>query len=130
MAINVKKVVENLIKKYKTCDPYEICKEMNIHVRFKEYSSLKGFYKKMLRQKFIVINESLNEKDREVVLFHELGHAVMHSNEDMGLMKKHFKYQNYILEKEANEFAVEFLMIKYKLLDNVREIILEKIKEM
>ena len=109
---NMKLRVKNLVEKYNTSNPYTLCEKLNIEIRYFYYEDIKGFFRKVLRRKYIVINEKLDEYSQLVVLCHELGHAIYHSSKNKLLMKINFL--NYVpeLEKEANEFAAE--LMKYQ----------------
>jgi hypothetical protein len=106
---NIKLRVKNLIEKYNTKNPYTLCKKMNIDVRFRDLGEIIGYFKKVLGNKYIVINENLDEYSRKVVLTHELGHATMHSSKKVLMMKESFYRYSPELEDEANEFSVELL---------------------
>lgn len=109
---NMKLRVKNLVEKYNTSNPYILCEKLNIEIRYFYYEDIKGFFRKVLRRKYIIINEQLDEYSQLVVLCHELGHAIYHSSKNKLLMKINFL--NYVpeLEKEANEFAAE--LMKYQ----------------
>ena len=109
---NMKLRVKNLVEKYNTSNPYILCAKLNIEIRYFYYEDIKGFFRKVLRRKYIIINEKLDEYSQLVVLCHELGHAIYHSSKNKLLMKINFL--NYVpeLEKEANEFAAE--LMKYQ----------------
>ena len=109
---NMKLRVKNLVEKYNTSNPYILCEKLNIEIRYFYYEDIKGFFRKVLRRKYIIINEKLDEYSQLVVLCHELGHAIYHSSKNKLLMKINFL--NYVpeLEKEANEFAIE--LMKYQ----------------
>jgi len=73
------KEVTRLKTKYKTDDPFLIAEALNIDVREDpSFSSLKGFYCIMNRQRFIVINANLSPQEKRVVCAHELGHDRLH----------------------------------------------------
>ena len=109
---NMKLRVKNLGEKYNSSNPYILCEKLNIEIRYFYYEDIKGFFRKVLRRKYIIINEKLDEYSQLVVLCHELGHAIYHSSKNKLLMKINFL--NYVpeLEKEANEFAAE--LMKYQ----------------
>ena len=109
---NMKLRVKDLVEKYNTSNPYILCEKLNIEIRYFYYEDIKGFFRKVLRRKYIIINEKLDEYSQLVVLCHELGHAIYHSSKNKLLMKINFL--NYVpeLEKEANEFAIE--LMKYQ----------------
>lgn len=109
---NMKLRVKNLIKKYSTSNPYILCEKLNIEIRYFYYEGIKGFFRRILKRKYIVINEKLDEYSKLVVLCHELGHAIYHSSKNKLLMKINFFNYNPELENEANEFAAE--LMKYQ----------------
>ena len=109
---NMKLRVKNLVEKYNTSNPYVLCEKLNIEIRYFYYEDIKGFFRRILKRKYIVINEKLDEYSQLVVLCHELGHAIYHSSKNKLLMKINFFNYNPELESEANEFAVE--LMKYQ----------------
>jgi len=112
--MHYKKKVRSLVKKYKTRSPYAIAKELGIKVKFEQLSpySPKGIFKRVLRRKFIIINMTriINEFDLEMVLAHELGHAVRHCSDSAFFLHDHTLYDHGKFEREANEFAAELLI--------------------
>ena len=77
-----------------------------------ELGEIKGYYKKVLKNKYIVINNNLDDYSKKIVLCHELGHALYHSSKNTLLMKNNFLCYTPELENEANEFAIE--LMKYQ----------------
>lgn len=116
MKKNIKLRVNNLIRKYNTKNPYKLCSKMNINIFFMDLGEIKGYYKKVLRNKYIVINDNLDDYSKKIVLCHELGHAVLHCNKKINFMKNNFLYYSDELENEANEFAAELLSKQYEIL--------------
>lgn len=112
--MNIKKKVDSLIKKYETRNPFLLCKYLKITVLFLELGKTKGYFKKTLRKKFIIINNELSEFERKIVCAHELAHAILHSSNDMKFMLNNdIICKRNILEIEANEF------IKFLLFDSI-----------
>ena len=109
---NMKLRVKNLVERYNTSNPYTLCEKLNIEIRYFYYEGIKGFFRRILKRKYIVINEKLDEYSQLVVLCHELGHAIYHSSKNKLLMKINFFNYNPELENEANEFAAE--LMKYQ----------------
>lgn len=109
---NMKLRVKNLVEKYNTSNPHILCEKLNIEIRYFYYEGIKGFFRRILKRKYIVINEKLDEYSKLVVLCHELGHAIYHSSKNKLLMKINFFNYNPELENEANEFAAE--LMKYQ----------------
>ncbi|CAK7065023.1 MULTISPECIES: ImmA/IrrE family metallo-endopeptidase [Fusobacterium] len=110
--MDIKKKVDNLIKKYETSNPFLLCKYLKITILFLELGKTKGYFKKTLRKKFIIINSELSEFERKIVCAHELAHAILHSSNDMKFMLDNDVIcKRNVLEVQANEF-VKFLLIK------------------
>lgn len=68
----------SLKKKYKTNNPFIFADKLNVNVRFKYLKSLKGFYTVSQRNRFICINNTLDETMPKIVACHELGHDQLH----------------------------------------------------
>ena len=134
--VNIPLRVKNLIKKYGTKNPYTLCKLLKIHIRYMDLGNAKGVYKKIITNKFIIINENLSEFAQLVVLCHELGHAILHDSQEIQSFKdcNLFPRINNQIEIEANTFAAELLFddsadeyyyeldIDIKLLESLRKI--------
>jgi len=100
---------------YHTDDPCQICREMGIRILERSMGtdpdSCKGFFVIRNRCRVIVLNSDLPGAIRRVVLAHEIGHAMLHS--DMAISAFHdFSVFNSTsaMEYEANVFAAEFLL--------------------
>lgn len=82
--MTIRQEVSRLKKKYQTDDPYEICKYLDIQVMErpmgKSPRSCKGFFLVSSRCKLIVINSDLPDSIQRIIIAHELGHAVLHSD--------------------------------------------------
>jgi len=111
---NIHARVKHLVQKYETRDPLRLAKYLNIHVVHKEYSHhTKGYYIKTLRNKFIVVNSTLDEYSQRIVLAHELGHAILHSSEPIYFIREYTLFPIGPYECEANKFAAELLIDDY-----------------
>ncbi len=124
MRKNIHARVKHLVQKYETRDPIKLAKHLNIHVIYKQYSPhTKGYYIKILNNKFIVVNSTLDEYSQRIVLAHELGHAVLHSSEPICFIREYTLFPIGIYEREANKFAADLLIDN----DVIKEMILEPI---
>lgn len=93
MKKNIRLRVKNLVKKYKTRNPYKICKKMGINLSFEDLGKIKGYSRHFSGLDFIVINKDLSEFLKYIVLLHELGHIVLkHCSKEILFMKK-FSFQ-------------------------------------
>lgn len=106
-------LVESLIKKYDTRDPFELAKELGVNIIFRDdFLNLKGMYKVILRNRYIFINSNLPLEMQHLVCAHELGHDLLHR-----IYLKSSIFQEFVLydmkskpEFEANIFASELLL--------------------
>lgn len=108
----IQTVASNLIKRYDTRNPFELCRATGVEVFFADLGSLKGMYKYLKRNRFAVINENLDDYTRTLVCAHELGHDILHRD-----LAKKLCLQEFVLydmksrpEYEANLFASEILL--------------------
>lgn len=110
--MDIKRRVRNLEKKYGTKNPYKLCKMLKIKILYLNLGNIKGIYKKVLTNKFIAINENLDEFCQKIVLAHELGHALLHHSKEVQALKDYdlFPKCNNHIELEANTFAAELLI--------------------
>lgn len=109
--INIYRRVKNLKKRWGTNDPFKLCKYLKIEVRYFDLGEIKGYYKKVLNKKFVVINENLSYLDKKLVCAHELGHCLLHSSKDIQNLLEYGNFSKYsIFEDEANEFAAYLVM--------------------
>lgn len=110
--MDIKRRVRNLEKKYGTKNPYKLCKMLKIKILYLDLGNIKGIYKKVLTNKFIAINENLDEFCQKIVLAHELGHALLHNSKEVQALKDYdlFPKCNNQIELEANIFAAELLI--------------------
>lgn len=100
-----------LVKRFKTTNPFEIAERMNIHVFFKSlHPSIMGFYKYNKKNQYICINENLNGNDQIVTCSHELGHCKMHKHVNTPFLRANTFLSVDKLERQANLFAIELLM--------------------
>ena len=71
--------------------------------------SINGYYNQCYRQKFIHINEELEEYRQKFTCAHELGHAVLHPKANTPFLRDNTLFSVSRLEREANCFAAELL---------------------
>ncbi|EMT38213.1 putative Zn peptidase [Thermoanaerobacter thermohydrosulfuricus WC1] len=109
--MEIKDIVRKLIKKYKTSDPYELANYLNIIVLIDNLDeSIRGYFHYFKRNKIIHINSKLSDKDKRIVLAHELGHAILHPRLNIIFMERNTYFIKSKYEYEANKFAAELLI--------------------
>nr|DAO91536.1 MAG TPA: IrrE protein [Caudoviricetes sp.] len=69
-------------------------------------------FTKKLRRKFIIINMTRIDNDYELksIMAHELGHAILHSNDSDFYVHEYTFFSRRKFEIEANRFASELLI--------------------
>ncbi len=100
----------SLKKKYKTSNPFVLAEKLNIYVKFKYLEDLKGFYTVSQRNRFICIDNGLDETMAKIVACHELGHDQLHRNMTQFFTKSDIYNMTNIAEYEANLFTAEILI--------------------
>lgn len=108
--MDTKKLVEGLIKKCGTNNPFKIAKTLNIEIIYSDMHNTLGFFSKYKRFKFIHLNQNTPKKLQTFVCCHELGHAIRHPDVNTPFLKQHTLYSTDRIERQANTFAVELLL--------------------
>ncbi len=108
--LDIKNIVNKLVKKYNTNDPYELCDCLNIKIFYEELGSLKGFYQSAPKNKIIHINYNLDYNDMIFTVGHELGHAILHGKLNILFLEKHTAMIRGKYEIQADTFAAELLI--------------------
>lgn len=106
----IKGIVIDIINKYNTSNIYELCDFLNIMVKVDPLGSTKGYFLNIDESYFITLNSELDEWEKQVVLAHELGHAVLHKDTNICFLKSYTYSVTNKLENEANEFAAHLLI--------------------
>lgn len=108
--INIKVRVRNLVRKYGTRNPETLAAALGIIIIRKPYKKTMGFFKKELGIKFIVVNSNLDELTQQIVISHELGHAILHSNNHAVYIHEYTLFPRGKVEIQANNFSAELLI--------------------
>ena len=104
--------------KYQTDDPYEICEYLDIQVMErpmgKSHRSCKGFLLVSPRCFLIVPNSVLFVCFFRIIIAHELGHAVLHSDSAINTFHEFAMFEDTNrMEYEANVFRRIFSLTGY-----------------
>lgn len=108
--MDVKETVLNIVKKYKTRNPYEIATHMDILITKCELGEIRGYYIHAYRIKQICLNCNLSKELETFVLAHEIGHSVLHPNANTPFLRAGTFLSVDKMEIEANLFAMELLI--------------------
>lgn len=107
---DVTATAKDLIKKYKTRNPFEICDLMEIAViKTALPSNINGFFSNSGGNKIIFINDALSEKKAQFCCAHELGHAIMHDNLNSVFLSSDTYFCSQKFENQADAFASHLL---------------------
>lgn len=129
MPMTIREQVVKLVKLYKTRDPFEMIKGMNVILVYYPLENIRGFYQYFQRNNIIYIDEQLPKHEQLFVLAHELGHMFLHKKSNFIFMdtKTHFNTTKY--ETEANKFAME-LLIDDEFLEEYKNLTTEQLARM
>ena len=108
--MEIKARVNKLVQKYKTRDPFEMIKGMNVILVFYPLDGVRGFYQYFQRNNIIYIDETLSKHDKAFVLAHEIGHMILHKKSNAIFMDSRTQFRTSKYENEANKFAIELLI--------------------
>lgn len=124
---DIKKFVNYITKKFYTTNPTELCQSFGIELLkdylqpIKDYlQPIKGYYTKSNRIKIITIDYDLDEKEKDIVISHELGHALLHKDISTTFFHKFTKFSTDKIENEANIFAMYLTLKRYE--DEIEDI--------
>lgn len=104
--MDIKEYVSSLALANKTNNPFQIAENKGIIVSFEPLGTIRGYYSKALRTKFIHINENMDEHRQLFTCAHELGHALMHPSLSTPFLRDSTLFSVNKLEVEANRFAI------------------------
>lgn len=108
--MDIKARVNRLVRFYKTRDPFEMIKGMNIILVNYPLEGVRGFYQYFQRNNIIYLDEKLSDSERRFVLAHELGHMMLHKKSNAIFMDTRTQFNTSKYEQEANLFAMELLL--------------------
>lgn len=103
--MNPKKRALSLLKKFQSDNPYDLCASLNLTVLPVPLCDLRGFLVQLRRNNIVFVAENLNEFDSRFVLFHEIGHFVMHREVNRMFLDSRTFLKTSPYEREANQFA-------------------------
>ena len=126
LAEAIKREANRVKSKYRTDNPYDICKAMKIRVlempMGTSEQSCKGFFLVNARCKIITINSDLPDHIQRIIVTHELGHAVLHENAAISAFHEFAMFDDTDrMEYEANVFAAEFLLEDAEVTERLEE---------
>ncbi|MDR3599403.1 MAG: ImmA/IrrE family metallo-endopeptidase [Desulfosporosinus sp.] len=106
----IKQIVDKLVRKYKTNDPFEIADFKGIIILREPLGSTLGYHSSYRRHRFIHINSDSNKMDQLFTCAHELAHDILHPRANTPFLRANTLFSIDRIEHEANRFAVELLL--------------------
>ena len=126
MPMRIKRRVEQIVRKYRTRDPFEMIKGMNVILVYYPLEGVHGFYQYFQRNNIIYLDERLSKNEQRFVLAHELGHMFLHKKANAIFMDTRTQFNTDKFELEANTFAID-LLLPDSLLEEYKEFTIEQI---
>lgn len=115
----IKKMVNKLIKRYETRNPFLLANMLNMVVFNVPLGDLQGCYLYLKKHRVIYINSDIEDESiRKIVLAHEIGHALLHTKVNCCFMQNNTLLNTTKYEIEANRFAAELLVPDEVIKDN------------
>lgn len=102
--------VHRLVRFYKTRNPFEMIKGMNVILVHYPLDGVRGFYQYFQRNNIIYVDERLPEHEKMFVCAHELGHMLLHKKTNCIFLDSRTQLNTSQYETEANKFAIELLV--------------------
>lgn len=106
----MKDYVKDVIKKYRTNNPFELAKSLDIKVIYLPLAHCNGYSTIISRGKFVCINNTLSNQQSALTLAHEIGHILLHKGYSTPQIRAHTNLLINKYEREANEFAIHLLI--------------------
>ena len=65
------KIVNKLIDRCGTRDPYKVAKELGINIIYRNFDKQRGAYKVILKNRFVFLKNGMHPVVEQIVLWHE-----------------------------------------------------------
>ena len=105
----IKTIVNGLKKKFHTSDPFKIADSIGVLYQFGNCTHA-GCYMYLKKHRYIFLSNSLNDVEKQVVMAHELGHALLDTKENCYFIRHKTLLLNSKIERRANTFAAYMLI--------------------
>ena len=108
----IKRLVRYYERMVGTRNPVTIAEYAGIRIAVLPLGTIAGNYKLINRKRWIFVNDSIPTDSPlfQVVVAHELGHALLHRKENCAFIKNKTLLLTSGIEREANQFAAELLI--------------------
>lgn len=105
----IKDLVDKIVKKYGTRNPFELAEILGVEVQIGN-PGCAGCYMYLKKHRYIFLDQTLNECEKMQVMAHELGHAILHRKQNCYFIRNKTLLLNTKTEREANLFAAELII--------------------
>lgn len=109
MSRNITSIVNQLVKKHHTRNPFAIAEALDVIVMHYPLE-MRGMYFYASRCHMIYINDTLSNHEKRLVCAHELGHMIMHKGTNSIFLSRSTHLNTSKYEIEANRFAINLLI--------------------
>lgn len=116
---NIKHIVDYYVKKCDSRNPFDIADYLNIQIQTGQLGTPCGCYMFLKNHRCIFLNENLSENEMNLVMSHELGHAIMHRKLNCYFIRNKTLLLDSKIEIEANTFAVNLLIPDEIIMENM-----------
>lgn len=107
--MNIKKLANQLVKKYGLRDPLEITLAMGIILLEEDLGEIYGYSHTYKRQRFIHLNKNCSLKTKRLVCAHELGYLLIHPKEEIHVVTDASLEPKDDFERYAKVFVKQLL---------------------
>lgn len=123
MMNNILKKAYGLYKKFDTCNPSRLCEYLGINLLYSDLPPVTdGIYFTAQGNQIILVNQNISPEKARYVIAHELGHALLHPDQNYMFMVGRTLMKTGRYEIEADYFSVSLLfcdILKNTQIDNM-----------
>ena len=114
---DIKRLVAYYVRRFGTRNPFQIADNLGVLYQFGNIGC-EGCYMYLKKHRYIFLDSSLESPEKEMVMAHELGHAILHRRKNCYFIRNKTFLSAAKIEKEANTFAAELLIPDSIILEN------------
>ena len=111
---DILKKADRLVNRLGSRSAVRAAEELGITLLYRDFQKQLGAYKVILRNRFIFLKSGMDPLMEEIVLWHEIGHDLLHRKEALrqgGFQEfQLFHIRDQRMEYEANLFAAEAML--------------------
>lgn len=114
---DIKRLVAYYVRRFGTRNPFQIADNLGVLYQLGNIGC-EGCYMYLKKHRYIFLDVNLESPEKELVMAHELGHAMLHRRENCYFIRNKTFLSTAKIEKEANTFAAELLIPDSLILEN------------